>query len=333
MANTCPFPLLSSSLFHSILLSRTFFFFVSFILSFFHFSKLFNFFSSFSLFQVPRLLLTETSKVLVVQPRRLVVTSLAKRLSRERGSENLEESDVGFRIGGVSSANSDKASILVVTYGILLNMLEGGPLKFTHVVLDEIHERGFEFDVGLAIICTKMRFPDLRPPKLVLMSATVDISPLQEYCKKFGLTNGQVRVERRVHNVQQYFLDDFQTRFSLPRSVFDPPEEKGFGPKLTYPRREALLKLLVHLHQNTPVSAGIIVFLTGISLISEFSQLISENLPTDKRKYEVIPLHSSYPLEEQQKAVTKMNGRRKVFFLFFFFFFPSSLHFPFSLSP
>jgi len=277
-------------------------------------------------------LLGPDDKVLVVQPRRLVVTSLAARISRERGFERLEDGDVGFRIGGVSTPNAQTARILVVTYGILLNMLEGGggDFRFSRVILDEIHERGFEFDVGLAILCTKLKFAVMRP-KLVLMSATVDISPLQQYCRDHDLTSAKVEIDRESFKVIQYHLEDLQDRFSLPRDVFTPPEDKDFGsPKLTPSRRIVLLKLLKHLHEKTPVSAGIVVFLIGISLISEFNQLIHENLSTVK-PYEVIPIHSSYPLEEQQRAVKIMKGKRKAS-LFYFCFCLFSFLFLFSQS-
>ena len=268
--------------------------------------------------QVPQFLVSHEDKlggsgrVILVQPRRLVATSLARRIAAERGYDRIEDSDVGFKIGGVVSPNADSAKILVVTYGILMNILESGLARFSFIILDEIHERGFEFDVSLAILRGKIRHAGMNA-KLVLMSATVDVTPLAGYLKEYDLSSATITISKSVYKVLDYVLDDLVEKFQLDHKAASDllsPPGVDFSPLFTPARRTALIRLVSHLHSQTPVSAGIIVFLTGISLINEVAQLITENVVGPK-KYEIIPLHSSYPLEEQQKAVERRKGRRK----------------------
>ncbi|KAL6532446.1 hypothetical protein OROGR_014416 [Orobanche gracilis] len=79
------------------------------------------------------------------------------------------------------------SKIVFKTAGVLLDeMREKGinALKYKVIVLDEVHERSVESD--LVLVCIKqflLRKNDLR---VVLMSATADISRYREYFKDIG---------------------------------------------------------------------------------------------------------------------------------------------------
>ena len=72
--------------------------------------------------------------------------------------------------------------LLYVTTGILKRMLIAKKHlnEWTHVVLDEVHEREEDMDVVM-LICKKLLLTNSRDTKLILMSATLDQSKFQSY--------------------------------------------------------------------------------------------------------------------------------------------------------
>lgn len=133
--------------------------------------------------QLPQYILDEldpgtVNRIMVVQPRRISATSLARRVSDERGCTL--GSHVGYQVRNDKKL-SPATQILFVTTGILLRRFAGDPTLrgFSHVVMDEVHERSLEGDFCLAILKRVMRLrKDL---KLVAMSATFKSSLFAEY--------------------------------------------------------------------------------------------------------------------------------------------------------
>ena len=72
--------------------------------------------------------------------------------------------------------------LLYVTTGILKRMLIAKKHlnEWTHVILDEVHEREEDMDVVM-LICKKLLLTNSRGTKLILMSATLDQSKFQSY--------------------------------------------------------------------------------------------------------------------------------------------------------
>ena len=72
--------------------------------------------------------------------------------------------------------------LLYVTTGILKRMLIAKKHlnEWTHVILDEVHEREEDMDVVM-LICKKLLLTNSRDTKLILMSATLDQSKFQSY--------------------------------------------------------------------------------------------------------------------------------------------------------
>ena len=96
--------------------------------------------------QVPQYILRRHphAKVVVCQPRRVAATSLAVRVSEELNCK------LGKRVGyhiGMESFKEEHCSIVYMTYGILIQqLLFKENIKYTHIILDEIHERSLEMD-------------------------------------------------------------------------------------------------------------------------------------------------------------------------------------------
>ncbi|XP_077976886.1 uncharacterized protein LOC144432533 isoform X2 [Glandiceps talaboti] len=115
--------------------------------------------------------LRKGAKIIVTQPRRMAAISLAKRVASERG-ERVGQS-VGYQIGGESMLSS-YTKLTYVTTGFLLQKLVNNPQSFdnyTHVILDEIHER--QIDSDLLSLVVKLYLDQYHYTKIIVMSATL----------------------------------------------------------------------------------------------------------------------------------------------------------------
>ncbi|KAL3640746.1 hypothetical protein CASFOL_015714 [Castilleja foliolosa] len=116
--------------------------------------------------------------IICTQPRRISAISVAERVAAERG-EKIGES-VGYRVRLEGMKGKD-TRLLFCTTGILLRrLLVDRNLKgTTHVIVDEIHERGMNEDFLLIVLKDLLRRrPELR---LILMSATLNADLFSSY--------------------------------------------------------------------------------------------------------------------------------------------------------
>ncbi|XP_030462866.2 DExH-box ATP-dependent RNA helicase DExH6 isoform X1 [Syzygium oleosum] len=175
--------------------------------------------------QVPQFLLDsmwakgEACKIVCTQPRRISATSVAERISSERG-ENVGD-DIGYKIR-LESKGGKHSSIVFCTNGVLLRVLvsrgAGGSngeasnrhLKhrlsdITHIIVDEIHERDRFSDFILAILRDMLPlYPHLR---LILMSATLDAERFSHYFGGCPI----IRVPGFTYPVRSFYLEDALT--------------------------------------------------------------------------------------------------------------------------
>ncbi|KAL8056715.1 hypothetical protein ABFX02_04G137100 [Erythranthe guttata] len=116
--------------------------------------------------------------IICTQPRRISAISVAERVAAERG-EKIGES-VGYKVRLEGMRGRD-TRLLFCTTGILLRrLLVDRELKgTTHVIVDEIHERGMNEDFLLIVLKDLLRRrPELR---LILMSATLNADLFSSY--------------------------------------------------------------------------------------------------------------------------------------------------------
>jgi len=111
-------------------------------------------------------------KVLLLVPRRLAARSAAEYMARERGEE------AGATIGYATRLDSKVGKgtrIIAMTHGVYLSRLQADPelAGVSAVLFDEVHERGLDSDLALAL--TLDAAEGLRPDLRILpMSATLD---------------------------------------------------------------------------------------------------------------------------------------------------------------
>lgn len=116
--------------------------------------------------------------IICTQPRRISAMSVSERVSAERG-EKLGES-VGYKVR-MEGVKGRDTRLLFCTTGVLLRrLLVDRNLKgVTHVIVDEIHERGMNEDFLLIVLKDLLpRRPELR---LILMSATLNAELFSSY--------------------------------------------------------------------------------------------------------------------------------------------------------
>lgn len=116
--------------------------------------------------------------IICTQPRRISAMSVSERIASERGEKLGERVGYKVRLEGVKGKDTH---LLFCTTGILLRrLLVDRSLKgITHVIVDEIHERGMNEDFLLIVL--KDLLPHRPELKLILMSATLDAELFSSY--------------------------------------------------------------------------------------------------------------------------------------------------------
>ena len=96
----------------------------------------------------------------MTQPRRVACKALAKRiadsLGQKTGAKRRWERLVGYQIAGDSQPGSE---ITLVTTGWLLQVLVNEPDRlndYTHIILDEVHERDLDADFVSLVVKLKL---------------------------------------------------------------------------------------------------------------------------------------------------------------------------------
>lgn len=116
---------------------------------------------------IPFLLKDET--VAIIEPRRIAVISLYNTLSQK--IENL-----GYKMRFSKKCN-DSTKMTIFTDGAFLNSVHD--LSYDYIIVDEVHERSVRTDMILSVLKSAYR------NKLILMSATLNTTKLQEFFKAF----------------------------------------------------------------------------------------------------------------------------------------------------
>ncbi|OQR88258.1 DEAD/DEAH box RNA helicase [Achlya hypogyna] len=155
--------------------------------------------------QLPQFLLDAPGpprRIVVTQPRRISALTLAERVCEERGLQVGRE--VGYCIRLDSRYSAAATQLVFATTGTMLRWLSRDPTgaQFTHIVVDEVHERDKDTDFLLVVL--KLLLP-LRPDlRVVLMSATIQLDKFAAYFGRCPV----LRIHGRTHPVHACFLDD-----------------------------------------------------------------------------------------------------------------------------
>lgn len=233
--------------------------------------------------QVPQFILDNfksDGKILILQPRRLAARMLASRVAQERSSSAGQE--IGFQTR-FETAFSDDTRAVFITEGILTRIMLGNPhLKgIQAVIFDEFHERNLTSDTGLALVTALQRRcrEDL---KIIVMSATIDITPLQEYLEPASVITSGGRTF---------------------------PIDIRYSPSIqTVPVWEQAAKAVSSL-VNEGKEGDILVFMPGVYEIRRTIESIERNVRGEPLS--VYPLYGDLPADRQNQVMEK-SSRRKI---------------------
>lgn len=240
------------------------------------------------------------SKIAVTQPRRIAAISLAQRVASQL-NESVGQT-VGYRVA-MDGQVSTSTRLSFVTTGWLLMYLAHRPealRHYSHIVLDEIHERDLDMDLLCLLLKRSLeKNPNLR---LVLMSATVDATQFLDYFQGPGVNIGRqpIVVGSRRFPTYPYYLDDLMNgalQGVAPRVRMDRFEKGG--------RVEVNPQLFETCVQVVEAVAKpglcVLIFLPGLSEIEQLHEAFYSRKGRCPLDYHM--LHSVVPHEQQKRAL------------------------------
>ena len=290
--------------------------------------------------QVPQFVLDEHARknkyvnIVVTQPRRIAAQSVARRVARERDWELGRL--VGYKVGHDKNNTSKDTRLMYCTTGILLNILvaDKNLSKFTHIFIDEVHERDQNMDFVLLLL-KKLRceFPTTTT-KIILMSATVETSKFCEYFSSYQNANrpafhipiepAAVAKENSNFEVHCYYGADTNKDTDLTHFYPGPIDYTHGGPKLYAENVEVCREVIIQLdtlesrEDRTAKERGaVLVFLPGEQEIMTVKRSLEAKCgrygDIGNLNWTILVLHSRIPLDSiDQVFEPVMAGYRKI---------------------
>lgn len=248
--------------------------------------------------------------IIVTQPRKIAAISIARRVCQERKWQL--GTLVGYQVG-LEKKTSEDTRLTYVTTGVLLQKLINtrSMTEYTHVILDEVHERDQDTDFSLLVV-RKLQRSNSRHVKVILMSATFNTTQFGEY---FGIPiQGRlqpppvVNIDGRLFDVKEYYTDDVTEIHETPYPKYD-------DPTIDQDTYELAVRLIFHFDNmereehgitdgSLPKERGsVLVFLPGLQEITTLDKLLRGD--SNSNRLWVLPLHSSITNQEQSQVFSK----------------------------
>ncbi|KAF7299047.1 hypothetical protein MIND_00853000 [Mycena indigotica] len=148
----------------------------------------------------------------ITQPRRVAAISMAARVAHELA---LPPSRVSYQIR-YDATVSPSTSIKFMTDGVLLRELATDFLlsKYSVIIIDEAHERSMNTDILIGVLSRVLRLREdmwkagtanVKPLRLIIMSATLRVSDFAENKTLFPVPPPVINVSARQHPVTVHF--------------------------------------------------------------------------------------------------------------------------------
>ncbi|NXX17523.1 TDRD9 helicase, partial [Podargus strigoides] len=252
--------------------------------------------------------------IAVTQPRKIGARSIARWISKER-SWTLG-GFVGYQVS-LENISTKKTRLLYMTTGVLLEKVVSAKslAEFTHIFLDEVHERTEEMDFLLLVI-RKLLSTNSQSVKVILMSASINCKEFADYfafpgCN--GLSPACVfKVEGKPYAIKEYYLDDLKNtvNFKLPSQRIETPVIVKEMYEVAVVLIQSFDELEMQSNSVTSERGSVLVFLPGLSEIRCMHSRLSNLL---NQKWQLYPLHSCMTFEEQSNVfLATVPGYRKV---------------------
>lgn len=244
----------------------------------------------------------ENVNIIVSQPRKIAAITIARRVAKEQNCQlgGLVGYQVGLdkKVNKMDVENETKTSLLFCTTGVVLQKLikEKTVSSYTHIILDEIHERDIDTDLVMAILREFLSVDN--GTRLILMSATLNAAKFAKYFTMNSLPQEitppivEMTVER-PYKIEVMYLDDLQT-LQISEDAISYAQ-----PTITTEMYHIAAKLIILSLQESDKS--ILVFLPGFYEI--------ESMHTILRKIDgigdlclILVLHAQLSSAEQKEA-------------------------------
>ncbi|KAL7285666.1 hypothetical protein ACG7TL_000771 [Trametes sanguinea] len=215
----------------------------------------------------------------ITQPRRVAAMSMASRVAHEL---SLASTRVSYQIR-YDATVSPSTSIKFMTDGVLLRELATDFLlkKYSVIIIDEAHERSMNTDILIGVLSRVVKLreemwkegkEDIKPLRLIIMSATLRVTDFAENKTLFSSPPPIINVPARQHPVTVHFSR---------RTSSDYVTEA--------------IKKASKIHARLP-PGGILIFLTGQNEITGVCRKLEAR-------------YGKKALEERRKAKTSLQSR------------------------
>lgn len=261
--------------------------------------------------QLPQLIVNSDSSasVVVTQPRRVAAITVATRVASEREAQLGEE--VGYAVRFQDKSKRGVTNIRYVTDGVLLReALSGGAMglkkRYSHVIIDEVHERSVNTDLILGVV------------KQTLTSAsTKHASPATGFAAKNELFAKMIRSKLPFKVVIMSATTDadkiarfFEKGTSLQVSVLDIPG-RSYPVKVFYIAKpftdlfDTVVTAAIQIHSSKPMNGDILVFLPGQEEIMSAIAILKDRMKrsNEVKELRVFPLYAALSPDEQMHAL------------------------------
>ncbi|XP_062326188.1 ATP-dependent RNA helicase TDRD9 isoform X1 [Osmerus eperlanus] len=260
--------------------------------------------------------------LVVTQPRKIGASSIARWVARER--KCTLGSIVGYQVG-LEKMATEHTRLIYMTTGVLLQKLVGAKslTEFSHIFIDEVHERTEELDFLLLVVRMLLR-SNSRFVKIILMSATISCTEFAEY---FGTPiRSQMNpayvfeVEGAPFDIEDFYLDDIHSL--VPYRVESPHPDSLLITVEMYNIAVGLIQRFDEMEAKDesrterdvsltlPERGSVLVFLPGLAEIHYMQEALAK---LARKRLQVYPLHSSVTLEEQNGVfLVPVPGYRKI---------------------
>uniref|UniRef100_T1J1R0 RNA helicase n=1 Tax=Strigamia maritima TaxID=126957 RepID=T1J1R0_STRMM len=244
--------------------------------------------------QLPQYLLeagwTKDGKMVgLTQPRRVAATTLASRVSEERGA--ILGDEVGYCIRFEDCWTPQRTKIKFLTEGILIREMMSDPLlrQYSVLILDEVHERSIHSDILLGLMKKVLKKrPDLH---LIVASATLDAEALRDFLNL---------------NDTKFAKNDTATVMSITGRTFPIDIYYFKEPVANYVT--ATVETVMKIHENE-AAGDVLAFLTGqeevdnaVTMLIDYARGLSKHENTPFLKMLVVPMYSALTSSAQLKA-------------------------------
>lgn len=222
-----------------------------------------------------------SGKILVLEPRRMAALGAAHRVAEEQGWDLGNE--VGYQVRFQNKTQA-QTKLIFLTEALLSRKIKEDPeLKgIDVVVLDEFHERSIHVDLALSMLKELQELGS--PIKIVVMSATLEAQKISQFLNHAPI-------------------------IEVPGKLFPLKINYATRPQLLTAQQELFVSIFETLKKAIEESSqDILIFLPGVSEIEGLRRYIEDFCKS--KNLEVLTLHGSLPLEEQQRALKRQPHRR-----------------------